>query len=767
MFAEVLVFQLGMHQAFTYSVPASERVFPGELVALPFGRGNRIKKGLVIQTKEDHQGEYALKPIVGRFPQSLALSSERLSLLLWIRQEYFSPFYEAARLFFPEYTFASYELIHQESGKVFQENENIKQSMDSNRFLFTIQEKQKRQQFSIRDCEIRLSQPAHAPSRQARKQNLVFQYLMEQGDWTAVSALIETLELTNTSLLKTMSEKGMVEFQEPKETRMADQAIRILDLTDAQEVVFEEIQEIGSQKPILLHGVTGSGKTEIYFHLIDQIIAKQQTVCYLIPEIALTPQMIDRIRRRFQVSVAVLHSRLSVKERKLAWDRVAKNEVSLVLGTRSALFSPMQNLGLIIVDECHDRSYHSQSAPRFRADEVAAELGKRAGAPVILGSATPTFEQYHLAQSEFYHYTRLMVRAKDAVLPSVEVVDLREELKQGNRSMISRRLYAEMKETLARKEQIILFLNRRGYSGFISCRACGEALKCSHCDVSLTYHHEDGSLRCHLCGRRFPKIRTCPSCGSTWLKPFSAGTQKLERIVQKAFPETRIVRMDYDTTRSKESFQEIYETIKSGNCDIVIGTQMIAKGWDFPRVTLIGVLAADLSLYGSHYDAAERTYQLLDQVSGRAGRGEHAGHVVLQTYSPNHYAVEAVATHSSDWYYQNEEGVRKILKFPPFGHLLTVFGTSRREDRLEDGIQRARQLFVQGQQENSEGIQIGEPIPSRISKADGYFRKEFIIQIPVNRIKAFRKYYFQRIETALIGLRSEGCQISVLWNEEA
>lgn len=767
MFAEVLVFQLGMHQVFTYSVPAKERVSPGELVALPFGKGNRIKKGLVIRTREDHQGKYALKPIVGRFPQSLTLSAERLSLLLWIRQEYFSPFYETARLFFPEYAFSSYELIHHEAGVIFQENENVKQPMDSSGFLFAIQEKVKKTQFAIRDCEICLAQPLIAPSRQARKQNQVFQYLSDQGDWTLVSALIETLQLSNTSILKTMREKEMIEVREPKGHGAPEQSIRIYELTDAQSVVLEEIQQIGSGKPILLHGVTGSGKTEIYFHYIDQILAMNQTVCYLIPEIALTPQMIDRIRQRFQVSVAVLHSRLSVKERKHAWDRIAKNQVSLVLGTRSALFSPMRNLGLIIVDECHDRSYHSQSAPRFRADEVAAQLGKRVEAPVILGSATPTFEQYYAAQSDIYHYTPLRERARDAVLPSVEVIDLREELKRGNRSMISRSLYAEMKETLARKEQVILFLNRRGHSGFISCRACGEALKCSHCDVSLTYHHEDRSLRCHLCGRRFPRIRTCPNCGSTWLKPFSAGTQKLERIVQKAFPETKIVRMDYDTTRSKESFQKLYETIKSGNCDIVIGTQMIAKGWDFPGVTLIGVLAADLSLYGSHYDAADRTYQLLDQVSGRAGRGDHAGHVVLQTYSPNHYAIEAVATHSSDWYYQNEQGIRQILKFPPFGHLLTVFGSSRKEDRLERGIQSARQLFLKEQRGNPGEIQIGEPIPSRISKADGYFRKEFIIQIPVNRIEEFRNRYFQLIETPLIGLRSEGCQISVLWNEEA
>ena len=767
MFAEVLVFQLGMHQAFTYIVPEMEEVFPGELVVLPFGKGNRLKKGLVIQTKEEHQGKYAIKPILGRFPQSLALSVERLSLLLWIRQEYFSPFYETARLFFPEYAFATYGLIHCDSGDVYKENESVKQLIESDHFLFTVQEKVKRKQFSIRDREIRLKHPLLAPSRQAKKQNQVFEYLMDQGDWIGVSSLIEVLELANTSVLKAMLEKEMIEFRMQKCEPDSEQSIRILALTDAQEVVFEEVQEIASEKPILLHGVTGSGKTEIYFHLIDQILAKAQTICYLIPEIALTPQMIDRIQRRFQVSVAVLHSRLSVKERKLAWDKISKKQISLVLGTRSALFSPMQDLGLIIVDECHDRSYHSQSAPRFRADEVAVELGKRLNAPVILGSATPTFEQYYAAQSGSYHYTPLRERAKDAVLPSVEVVDLREELKQGNRSMISRRLYAEMKETLARKKQVILFLNRRGFSGFISCRACGEALKCSHCDVSLTYHHEDGSLRCHLCGRRFPKIRICPTCGSTWLKPFSAGTQKLERIVQKTFPESKIVRMDYDTTRSKESFQEMYETIKSGNCDIVIGTQMIAKGWDFPQVTLIGVLAADLSLYGSHYDAAEQTYQLLDQVSGRAGRGDDAGHVVLQTYSPNHYAIEAVATHSPDWYYQNEEGIRKILKFPPFGHLLTIFGSSRREDRLESGIQSARQLFLKDQPKNSGGVQIGEPIPSRISKADGYFRKEFIIQVPVGKIEEFRNQYFQKIETPLIGLRSEGCQISVLWNEEA
>lgn len=766
MFADVLVFQLGMYQGFTYQVPSHEKVIPGDLVLVPFGRGNRLKKGLVLRTLEENESEYPAKPVLGKFPDVYTLSWERLSLLLWIREEYFSPFYEVARLFYPEFAFESFIYTDSDSGIDYHENAAYKISANDEQFQLNISVKQppvKWQEF-----EVRLLEEGGSPSKQARKQQQIYRVLQETNDWISVPQLMEVCELKNLQILKTMYQHGLLALREQK--TMPKKQINQLEaypLTDLQQDVLSSIFRGDVRKPSLLHGITGSGKTEIYFHFIDEFLEQKQSVLYLIPEIALTPQMVDRIQRRFPVPVEVFHSRLSQKDRKTAWNNVRKNPVSILLGTRSALFAPLSNIGAIVVDECHDRSYHSQASPRFRADEVAIQLGELYQIPVLLGSATPGFEQYYAAKSGRMRYFVLNERAQSASLPEVELVDLREELKQGNRSMISFSLYQKMKATLERKEQTILFLNRRGFSGFISCRACGEALKCSHCDVSLTYHHEDGSLRCHLCGRRFPKLRTCPNCGSSWLKPFSAGTQKLEAIVQKALPAARIIRMDYDTTRSKESFDEIYHAIKAGECDIIIGTQMVAKGWDFPSVTLIGVLAADLSLHASHYQAADQTFQLLDQVSGRAGRSDKQGRVVLQTYSPEHYAVQAVANHDPDWHYRNEEELRRILQFPPFGHLLTVFGASKKADSLENGIRAAHTLFTDAfSNRYGDWIKIGEIIPSRISRAEGWHRKEFMIQVPSDQIHEFRNVYFEQIEQSLIGLRSQGCQISVLWNEE-
>lgn len=766
MFAKVLVFQLGMYQGFTYQIPALEYLSPGDLVAIPFGRGNRIKKGLVLELSEENVSSYKVKPILGKFPERYSLTSQRLALLKWIRQEYFSPFYEVARLFYPEYAFENFQFEDAESGQVLKENGPITLKETSHQFQLLIEEKKAPLKWS--ELEVKLQRHAEEPSKRAVKQRLVFEKLAQIPGWISIEELMKQCQLTNPSVIKIMDKKGVLVLR--KQIATHDEAaskIEAYPLTQLQEQVLSEILTENPQVPALLHGITGSGKTEIYFHYIDRILDQNQSVLYLIPEIALTPQMIDRIQRRFPVPVAVLHSRLSPTERKSAWNRIRDNKASILLGTRSAIFAPINNLGAIVVDECHDRSYRAQSSPRFHADEVAIRLGKLHQIPILLGSATPGFEQYYRAKTGSTRYFSLSERAQSASLPDVEVVDLREELKQGNRSMISFSLYQRMKETLERGEQTILFLNRRGFSGFISCRACGEALKCTHCDVSLTYHHEDGSLRCHLCGRRFPKLRTCPKCGSSWLKPFSAGTQKLEAIVQRAFPDARIVRMDYDTTRSKESFQEIYQTVRSGSCDIVIGTQMVAKGWDFPSVTLIGVLAADLSLYASHYQAADQTFQLLDQVSGRAGRSNKKGYVVLQTYTPDHYAIQAVANHDSAWYYRNEEEMRKILHFPPFGHLITLFGVSRKMDALDSGMKAARRLFEQTflKVQNS-GIQIGETIPSRISRAEGWHRKEFMIQIPADQIQKFRELYFEHIEQALIDLRSQGCQVSVLWNEE-
>ena len=423
-------------------------------------------------------------------------------------------------------------------------------------------------------------------------------------------------------------------------------------------------------RPCLLFGVTGSGKTEVYMELIRLCVEAGRQAILLIPEISLTRQNLHRFFLRFGERVGVLNSRQSEGEKYETVRKAAAGELDLVIGPRSALFVPFPQLGLIIVDEEHEHSYKSDLTPRYRAGEVARKLCELSGASLVLGSATPSLDSFSRAESGEYRLLRLPERAvSGAQLPAVSVVDLRQELAEGNKSVFSRLLSEKIEERLARKEQVMLFLNRRGYAGFVSCRSCGKPLTCPHCSISLTYHR-DGKLRCHYCGYSAPFPDACPSCGSPYVAAFGTGTQKVETIVKKAFPAARVLRMDADTTAGKAGHSRILDAFDKDGADILVGTQMIVKGHDFPRVTLVGVLAADLSLYAPEYDAAERTFELLTQASGRAGRGNLPGEVVIQTYMPEHYAVEAASRQDYEGFYREEIAFRRLMHYPPAGGLL-------------------------------------------------------------------------------------------------
>ena len=440
---------------------------------------------------------------------------------------------------------------------------------------------------------------------------------------------------------------------------------------EQQEAVSGYAQETeGPNRPCLLFGVTGSGKTEVYMEMIRRCIEGGKQAILLIPEIALTYQNVKRFFLRFGDRVGILNSRQSAGE-KYETVRLAKEgKLDLVIGPRSALFVPFPRLGLIIIDEEHEHSYHSDLTPRYHAREVAEKLCELTGASLVLGSATPSLESFSRAESGQYRLLQLPHRAMaDAKLPQVYVADLREELKAGNKSVFSRLLREKIEDRLEKKEQIMLFLNRRGYAGFVSCRYCGKPIVCPHCSISMTYHR-DGSLHCHYCGYSIPFPETCPSCGSPYIAAFGTGTQKVEAIVQREFPKARVLRMDADTTTGKSGHSRILDAFGKDEADILIGTQMIVKGHDFPRVTLVGVLAADLSLYAPEYDAAERTFQLLTQASGRAGRGSRQGEVVLQTYMPEHYAVLSSAEQDYEAFYREEMAFRRLMHYPPAGGLL-------------------------------------------------------------------------------------------------
>lgn len=496
-------------------------------------------------------------------------------------------------------------------------------------------------------------------------------------------------------------------------------------LNDEQKNAFNKILN-SDKKGFLLKGVTGSGKTEVYMNLVGETLKEGKSAIVLVPEISLTPQMIERFKGRFGKNVALFHSKLSQGERFDEWYRIKKGEARLVVGARSAIFLPLDNLGIIIIDEEHENTYKSEQNPKYLTKEVAKFLSEIKGCKYILGSATPSIETYYEALNGKLELVEIKNRVSNRPLPQMEIVDMREELKSRNLSLLSRSLYNEMKETLERKEQIILFLNRRGFSSFVSCRSCGYVFKCPECDLSMTYH-KNGYLICHYCGRAQREQKVCPECGSKYVKFFGAVTQRVEEEVKKYFPKARVMRMDVDTTRNKDSHENIYNAFKSGEGDVLIGTQMVSKGLDFKNVTLVGVLAADISLNIPDYRSSERTYQIITQVAGRAGRGEKKGKVVIQTYTPNSLSLQYAIENNYNNLYNEEIKVRKIMNYPPFSTIFLINSISKDERKLKGFMNKVgeslRKLL-----DSRENIQILGPVPCIITKLKDNYRWQIIIK---------------------------------------
>jgi primosomal protein N' (replication factor Y) len=489
-------------------------------------------------------------------------------------------------------------------------------------------------------------------------------------------------------------------------------------------------------KPALIFGVTGSGKTEIYMSLIAEMIRRGRQTILLIPEIALTYQNLSRFTGRFGSRVGVVNSRLSAGEKSECFRRARRGELDVMIGPRSALFTPFPNTGLIIIDEEHEGAYNSDTTPKYNAVDTARKLSELLGAGLVLGSATPSLESYTRALAGEYGLYRLPSRAvSGSVIPKVTVVDLRKELREGNRGIFSRQLLTLMAMRLQRHEQIMLFLNRRGFTGFISCRSCGQPIKCPHCDVSMTVH-KNGRLICHYCGHNVPMPDRCPACGSPYIAGFGVGTQKVEAEVKKLFPEASVLRMDMDTTSRKDGHSKILAAFGAGEADILIGTQMIVKGHDFPNVTLVGVLAADLSLYAQDFRASERTFQLLTQAAGRAGRGSVPGDVVIQTYSPDNYAVAAAARQDYYGFYRREMVFRSLMNYPPAGSMLFVLVSSEQE---ELAWKEAKAIAVELLSEADEKTSVIGPSDAGISKLKDQYRKQLFVKHPSrDRLLALR-----------------------------
>lgn len=706
-----------LDRTFQYRVPEflKEQIKPGMLVKVPFGNGKRLIRGYVVNVtgQPSYQVE-KMKEIKEVVQQENSLESRLIALAAWIRQQYGSTMIQALKTVLP-----------------------VKHKM-----------KEKEEQYLSlaieKDQAQKLAEMYHRKHYVAKER--ILRKVLEQGTLSKTQA-VQKLSVSSKTLFS-MERQGIFQirsqivYRNPvlQETEKKED----IELTEVQEkVVFEILQGWyqGDQRPSLIRGVTGSGKTLIYMKIIEKVLQQKKQAILLIPEIALTYQNVQRFYQKFGDKVSVLHSRLSQGERSDQFSRAQKGEVEIMIGPRSALFTPFPNLGLIIIDEEHETSYQSETMPCYHARETAIQRGKLENCPVILGSATPSVDAYWQAKHGNYRLFELETRYEDRELPSVEVVDLRKELRQGNRSILSRSLQDKMKNRLEKKQQILLFLNRRGYAGFFSCRSCGTVMKCPHCDVSLSIH-KHGKMVCHYCGYETRQPERCPTCGSPFIGGFRVGTQQIEDIVKRMFPQAKVLRMDLDTTRKKDSYQSILSSFEKGEADILIGTQMIVKGHDFPKVTLVGVLAADLSLNTSDYRSGERTFQLLTQAVGRAGRGKEAGEAVIQTYQPEHYSIQAAVTQNYPSFFEKEIGYRQLLSYPPASHLFAIHGSGMEEQHLSVAMEYIRQFLKKI--DGKGRLQVIGPADETVAKVADMYRKVIYIKQEDHQMLLYVKEQLER-----------------------
>lgn len=647
-----------LDKIFQYRIPKEMegRLQTGMEVLIPFGRANRETKGYVIGFSEKcNYDPEKIKEITQISQNHIAIEAKLVALAAWMKEHYGGTMIQALKTVLP--------IKQQEKQK---EQRSIRLLLDRR------EAKERLSYFLSKNQTARARVVAALLDRPI----LPYEYVTRQLKVTA--AVLRAME--EQRILQIEAE---VVYRNPVTAKRTKQ--QSFCYTEAQQAAihtFCEEYRRGKRGTYLVYGVTGSGKTEVYMEMIEHVIAEGKQAIVLIPEIALTYQTVMRFYQRFGDRVSIINSRLSKGERYDQMLRAKRGEINVMIGPRSALFTPFERLGLIIIDEEHEGTYKSEQTPRYHARETAIARAAMEGASVVLGSATPSMEAFYKAVTGEFRLLRLPERAKQRAMAHVTVADMRKELEKGNRSIFSDALRSLMEDRLKKKEQIMLFLNRRGYAGFISCRSCGHVVKCPHCDVSLS-SHRNGKLVCHYCGYEQPMVTSCPECGSSHVGGFRAGTQQIEELLLREFPQAKVLRMDMDTTKQKDGHEKILAAFSSGEADILVGTQMIVKGHDFGNVTLVGVLAADLSLYADDYRAGERTFQLLTQAAGRAGRGEKSGEVVIQTYSPEHYSIVAAAKQDYEQFFQEEMTYRALMGYPPASQLMAVLVSCKEEELLE------------------------------------------------------------------------------------
>lgn len=767
LYAEIIVNQKSAKadRPYTYRIPEelAEVIEPGKRVVVPFGRFDKLEVGMVVSVEDSTSGDFKIKNIIDVVDKNPLVDIKMIELAHWMKTEYLCSFSEAIQTVLPPGDFREIKTfikrskspvagelskIQQQILDYLSEEKNVnidelKDKLDTVGLMKAIQELERKNLlelgFDVSHIGMGRTQKVVKPLIQynegqsiiglrASKQLHLWDEIWRSNEIPVADLLLKCN--TSLSVLKILESKRMIEITvknilEHPIGKDIDRYSKI-ELNSFQRKVFRTIKDLPGET-FLIHGITGSGKTEIYLQLVEEMLGKGKDSIILVPEIALTPQTIDRFAGRFGNNVAILHSGLTQVERFDQWRRIKSGEYKIVVGARSAVFAPFKSLGLIVIDEEHENTYKSGINPKYSTYEVAKKRSSLEGSTLVLGTATPSVETYYQALKGELKLLEINSRATAMQLPDIQIIDMRKELYEGNRSIVSRLLFEEMKTALENRRQVIIFLNRRGYSGSVVCRSCGYVSKCESCNISMTYHKSNSHLRCHYCGSTKSVPALCPICGSNYIRGFGVGTEKVEEILLKIFPGKNVVRMDSDTVRNKIDYERILSSMKNGGIDILIGTQMISKGLDFPNVTVVGIIAADITLNLPDFRSPERTFQLTTQVAGRAGRGEWGGKVILQTYNPEHYSIQYSKNSDYKGYYQEEIKLRKALKYPPFVRLavITVFGKD--SNSVKSVVSKWYQLLKRLVGDNDE-VEILGPHPAPIEKINGNHRYQIVLK---------------------------------------
>ncbi|SKA92428.1 replication restart DNA helicase PriA [Caloramator quimbayensis] len=754
-----------LDKEFEYYVPENMKkiIKRGQRVVVPFGKGNNFIEGIIIDIKDVINKDMELKEIIDIIDDVPLFNDSMINLAMFLKQKYNCTLIEAFKTIMPSGINSKEKLIIKFlSDKNYVKNKKIVEAIkkyntiDYNKLCNVLNFKIPKSTLydlkndgiiaidRIMDCRVKVKKVEvysiadikkcdefiKNSSQKLKKQIETLKIIMSSETPLTLKEISLKSDCSS-SVVKSLEKKGLIAKYEKEIYRNPvknNYTFGKFELTKDQKNTIDNIIESykKGKRVSLIYGVTGCGKTEIYLNAVENFIKMGYDAIVLVPEISLTPQTVERFKGRFGDVVAVLHSRLSDGERYDEWRRIKSGEVKVVVGARSAIFAPLNNIKLIIIDEEHEYSYKSEMTPKYHTREVAEYIVNENNGLLILGSATPSMESYYKAVNGEYNLIQILKRVDNMKLPDISVIDMREELKNGNKSMFSRELYTSISDNLKKGEQTILFLNRRGYSTFVSCRSCGYILKCKNCDVPLTYHVSSGKLSCHYCGFEYNVPKLCPKCQSKYIKYFGAGTEKVEEEIKKNFKDAKILRMDVDTTRIKGAHEKIYNEFKNNNADILIGTQMISKGMDFKNVTLVGIIAADTNLNVPDFRAAERTFQLVSQVSGRAGRGEKAGKVILQTYEPEHYSIVFSSNHDYIGFYNKEIEIRRALNYPPFSDILNVLLMSEDENELIEFTKKIKNEvnnIIRGR-----NVEVLGPAPCHIYKIKKSYRWHIILK---------------------------------------